>query len=83
MFGVSKATLGNVSLSHTSRGGVNFQRRCVAKVRRLKDRTNKAVSNGEKQGDTQQVLQQDRVGVERRVVGGTKEQRGRPSFYKR
>ncbi len=62
---------------------MNFQRRCVAKVRRLKDRTDKAVSNGESKEILNRCYSKTELRVERRVVGGTKERRGRSSFYKR
>ena len=50
-------------------------------VRRLKDHTNKAVSNGESREILNRYYSKTELVVKRRVVGGTKEQERRPSFY--
>jgi len=49
-------------------------------VRRLKDRTEEAVSNGNSREILNWRYNKTKLLVEKRVVGETKEQRGRPSF---
>jgi len=50
-------------------------------VRRLKDCTNKAISNSKSREILNRYYSKTELVVERRVVRGTKEQERRPSFY--